>query len=370
MKRYCRMKQNAAKGTSTEKGRHKNIITLPSNMARKDTKVKGSTATRSDGQRVLAQKFSEQWTTPVSGATGYSVGNVYPNPGDSSVFSRLSSLAACYTEYRYKTFRLKYLPLGSAFATNNNSGEVVLSAVGNFYTSPPSSMQGARAITPNVAGDAWVESELHVTQDILGKWRKVRSNVATSGADANSFDFVLMVSVQATNNTNSIGYLLFDGEVEFRGDYYQNVAFPPRTNMVWSMWQPNSQNLAASGGTYVLTTSGATICYGQALTGVVVQSNTFYLYGGTYCVIVRCNFTATGGTSAALTCQNVTNMYFSNQPTSANNSWSFTTMQMCETYTMAVVEDGAPGTFNLAATMYGASALNVVNWAITILALG
>lgn len=320
-------------------------------------------------QRILPQTFCEQFPTPVAGTTSFSVGNIYPNPGDSTVFSRLSTLAACYTEYRYTKLKITYLPLGSAFAANNQSGEIVLSANGNFYSAAPSSVQGARAITPNRYGDAWETQTLSVTQDILGRWRKIRSNSATNGADANLYDFVVMVSVLATPNTNNIGYIMLDGEVEFRGDYYQNVAYPPRTNQMWCVYQSANQNLPSSGVQYTASLSGAVVAYGTALSGVSVSANTIYLAGGSYTVLASMRVTSAAGTSAEMAVIGLSGQYFSNAAP-CNMSHAFTTITLSDHFTITVPEDASPATFSMGIRVYGTGAQNLVTWTLTVLSLG
>jgi len=172
----------------------------------------------------LKQPFKEQLPFQFTGTTGFTSTVFSINPGDVNLFSRLAAVAKLYTYWRFSRLRVAFIPEGSAFASNNQTGETCLNFIQDWFGSAAGSMQIARARLPSKAGNAWVPSTLDVPRALLKAWRFVRDCQGTAGADPRLYDFVASLSVQNTPNTANIGYICFEGDVEFCQEYVPNAA--------------------------------------------------------------------------------------------------------------------------------------------------
>lgn len=331
-----------------------------------------SSISASTGPKVHKESFSEQMPTTLSGSTSALAGTLSINPGDSSLFSRLVQLANLYQEYRFTKFKVRYIPNGSAFAANNQTGEIVLSATDNFHSARSSSVSIARARTPSCAGNAWEPLTLVVPGSICAKWRSLRSNTSTFGAEPNLFDFLVEVFVFQTPNSSNIGYIEFTGEVEMRGDYVSNLVNPVLTNRVWSMRQPNAQSVTSTTLTSLLlagmTSQPNFISSGYQ--GAGTSALTFY--GGTYLVLVRAMVSATTITSAYLLSA-ISGDVFNTAipgatPDVGGSTFSAAAVELTDAFIVVAAEDS---TWQFAAqvNIIGTGTINVTNWSATVISL-
>lgn len=315
--------------------------------------------------------FSEQVPASINGnATGASQ-MISVNPGDSTLFTRLYQLANLYQEYKFHKFKVRYIPNGSAFAANNQTGEIVIAATDNFHSSISPSVSAARARTPSVSGNAWEPITFNVPSSIIGKWRSLRAGLTAVGAEPNIFDFLLEIFVYQTPNTNGIGYIEFTGDVEMRGDYVTNTVNAPLTNRMWSMVQTGNQALV-SGAAADLTITGASISPNSLLSGVYSPAGVFVgLAGGSYKVEARAYVQGTTVTSVVLVPVVTGASYSSAMPSNpgiGGSSFSVGGIEVSHSFVVTIPED-TTGNLKYTINVVGTGALTVNDWSLTILAL-
>jgi hypothetical protein len=319
------------------------------------------------------EKFAEQYTSSLAGSTGLIVGTISVNPGDVNVFTRLAKLSELYLEWRFRSFRVRYVPNGSAFAANNQTGEVVLSANADFYSARSSSIAIARARTPSAAGNAWVPLVFDVPSEILGTWRRLRAVPSSYGADANMFDFLLEVAIYQTPNSNNIGYLEFTGEVEYRQGYFQQTVNAALTNRAFGVLQTVAQTVS-SGVAATLLTTNSTSNNNALITGCHLLSGSttlLHLHGGSFLVILTASCQATTMTQIDIAINPGVNATFSNRLGGAAVAGSTFSCAFFEASTSALICVGEDDTvaFDLAVNIVGTGTIQVTSWSLTVVSL-
>jgi len=222
----------------------------------KRTKTPGYSADQNASGIITTQKFSEQSQVPIAGTVNDIVYAVPLNPGDPTTFMRLSKLSQLYNEYRFKSLKVTWMPQGSAFAANNQTGEIVLGVQKDFYSSLPSNVQTHRSRKPNIWGLAWEPKCLHVPRRFLSRWRSVRDTPAIPG-DARESDILLALSVNGTPSSGTIGFLQYEGEVELRDEYVVSVGGPIIQNHVSSFGTNTIQALTSGVAAYPVNSAGS-----------------------------------------------------------------------------------------------------------------
>lgn len=317
------------------------------------------------------ETFSEQLPTSLNGTTTGASQMISVNPGDSTIFTRLYQLANLYQEYRFHKLKVRYIPNGSAFAANNQTGEIVIAATENFHSSPSVSVSAARSRTPSVAGNAWEPLTLTVPNSILGRWRSLRSSSSCFGAEPNMFDFLIEVFLYQTPNTNGLGYIEMTGDVEMRGDYVTNVTLPALTNRCWAMIQTANQTVSSSVNADLVIT-GASILPNSIVSGVYSPSGVYFgLAGGTYRIEARAYVQATTITSGVLT-PIVTGAYYTNimpsNPGIGGSTFSVGGIELTSASVVAIPEDSS-GNVKFQINVIGTGTITVNDWNVCVIAL-
>lgn len=332
-----------------------------------------NTDSRSEKGGVHVEKFCEQWPGTFTGATGLAVGIVTVNPGDATVFTRLANLSALYVEWRFTKFKVRWIPNGSAYAANNQSGEIVLSASSNFLSARSSNIGMARSRTPSAAGNAWQPFTFNVPMTSeFSRWRKLRSANGCLGTDPNQWDFMLEICSYQTPNANSIGYLEFTGVCEFRSSYNLNVVNPPYTAKLYAVKQSVSQTLTSS-VTASLAMAGATVPINSVNSGVVLDTslNRFQLAGGNYVIMMSVSCTGTTLTLVDLSLAASANIYFTNSLLASSDIVNSTTVSAYTAHVTAffAIAEDLVGGVTPTLTITGTGTLAAYEWNAVVLAL-
>jgi hypothetical protein len=250
------------------------------------------------------------------------------NPGDVNLFLRLAAVAKLYTYWRFTKLRLMFIPEGSAFAANNQTGEICLNYIQDWFGSAPSSMQIARARLPSKAGNAWVPVVLDVTSKLLKGWRYVRDAPGTAGADPRLYDFAVAISVQNTPNASAIGYVCFEGEVEFAQEYVPNAA-----SAIVATWQnkiytalSNAAQTLVSGVTASLALASPIIPanqLGQGMALIGFSPANISLAPGTYKITTIVQVSATTITGMFLELPNIPGVAYQASPNVIRNGSTY-----------------------------------------------
>lgn len=317
------------------------------------------------------ETFSEQLPYSLNGTTTGASQMIAVNPGDQTIFTRLYQLANLYQEYRFHKLKIRYIPNGSAFAANNQTGEIVIAATDNFHSSPSVSVSAARARTPSVAGNAWEPITLTIPNSILGRWRSLRSSSSCLGGEPNMFDFLVEVYLYQTPNTNGLGYIEMTGDVEMRGDYVTNINNAPLTNRCWAMVQTNNQTVASGVATDLVVT-GASILPNSIISGVYNAAGvTFGIAGGTYRIEARAYVQGTTITSCVLV-PNIFGASYSNKmpsnPGIGGPTFSVGGLEVSNVIVVSIPEDYT-GNVTYTITVIGTGTLTINDWNVCVLAL-
>lgn len=263
-----------------------------------------------NARKSALQEFSGQVQLPVAGTGAGFVrtGSVSFNPGDPGINKRTALLSAAWSEWRCRRLTMKYVPDGSAFAADNQTGEVIINFNENWYTTVSIDADSARSKYPSAVGNAWKAVQLHCDPKILKQWRYLRSSEGSQGVDANLYDIMCEVLTFNTPSTNFVGWIEFAGLVEFRGNYVPQTTSVVRTNKIFSFAETTNQTLN-SGVLAQLVAPSASI-FGGGTSGIMPHSmltgctidllGMTTLKGGTYTYTCMAQFIGTTVTSHSL----------------------------------------------------------------------
>jgi hypothetical protein len=318
-------------------------------------------------------KFSEQMLNYINGNTGIGVTAISVNPGDPTVFPRLSQMAKLFVYWRFKSLTIKWVPNGSAFAAANQVGEVVVAYTNGWYDTPPTTVPVARARAPNVVCEAWVEKALHVPSEELNKVRYVRDNPSASAADARLYDSLINVTVAGTPLTGGLGYLILDGEIELWEDYtpVALATLAPLQNRLSSWYNTNAQVLTTAVQA-LLGGPGTITCLTAYLGGPVITISATIagaIPTGTYSIKTTVYVTTTTSLASIQLDNTVTGALQSTTGTIQKNSVAGTTYS----YTRddwIVVAEGALANFAPSITVVGVGTITMQSWSVQIVTHG
>jgi len=318
-------------------------------------------------------KFSEQMVNYINGATGIGVTAISINPGDPSVFPRLSQMAKLFVYWRFKSLTIKWVPNGSAFAAANQTGELVLAYTNGWYDTPATTIPVARARAPNVVCEAWVEKALHVPSEELNKVRYVRDNPSASAADSRLYDALINVTVAGTPLTGGLGYLTLDGEIELWEDYtpITLATLAPLQNRLSAWYNTNAQVVLTGvqtffGGPGTVTSLTSYLCGPVATIAATFGG---FLATGTYSIKLTVYVTTTTSLASIQLDSNIISALQTTSGTLQKNTVAGTTYSFSRE-DWAVVAEGATATFAPNLTVVGVGTLTLQSWSIQIITHG
>lgn len=354
------MKQQKQKKEKQE-GNHA-VVQTQKPSTQRTTYVKGS------GEHA----FKGLLATAFLGSTGGTVYTVSLNPGDPSIMPRLSTMAQAWTQYKFTKLRLRWVPNGSAFANNNQTGEVVINSSTNWYSASSNTLPMASEKLPATTGNAWETFRLDVPKEILGRLRFVRGNTGGSGADMRLFDILVEVGVFGTPNANICGWLEASGAVEFSGDYTPNLTIAPRTNRVYAVEGLGTQTLV-SGAATTISFAGAVMdnSYNSGVTREASFSQ-FLLAGGTYHIKVRLYLSATTITAANIDIEPTGEAQEIGGAISniGGSTFSVAALTLTDEVLVTVAEDTLLGSFGVSSTVTGTGTITVAAASLYVTTLG
>jgi hypothetical protein len=306
----------------------------------------------------LRQPFKEQLPFQFTGTTGFTANVFSVNPGDVNLFSRLAAVAKLYTYWRFSRLRICFIPEGSAFAANNQTGETCLNFIQDWFGSAPGTMQIARARLPSKAGNAWVPSTLDVPKAFLKGWRFVRDSQGTAGADPRLYDFIAALSIQNTPNAANIGYLAFEGEVEFSQEYVPNAAsavIATFQNKVLTRLSNAAQTVPSGVNTALFFNSPIAPAneLGQGMSVINTGPLNVSLAPGTYKITTVIEYAATTVTLAFLQLPNIPGVAFQASPSvgKGGSTYSVTVDSLMRVDVIVVPESVTAGLQNIGPTV-------------------
>lgn len=215
------------------------------------------------GPRVRRVVVTEdEYIGEVNGSTSASVPTVTAyafNPGQSTTFPRLSIEAALYQRWIVRSAHLYYKPEVSQYATNGQSGKVMLSCQYNASLPAPATKQQIEDTRPHADGMPYMTVNLPLSPHELndeknGKW--IRVGAQPTGTDIKTYDGGnVFVSTIGNAATTLIGEL----RIKYTMELVDAVLLPPAAVNGQLHLFTNATSTAAAPLTGAVKTAGSTI---------------------------------------------------------------------------------------------------------------
>lgn len=218
-----------------------------------------------------------EYIAGVNGSTTYTATTYNANPGLSSTFPWLSSVADNYAKYRFRRLSFLFVPSTGT----NTAGRIALAFNVNAIQPAPPSKGGLFSITPNDEEAVWAECAItksNFTEDLFIRQFNLTNTSTTAGTgDLKTYDCgKLIVATDLGASTAAIGELYVSYEVELKD---------PIANLV--LYSELYNPTATAGGMFSNTTTvligPAIICNNQN-TNNTFNVNVSGVYSFTYVI--------------------------------------------------------------------------------------
>jgi len=278
----------------------------------------GRASTTDSATNKTRQIISEdEYVMDIAGAVNLSVIAVPINPGQFINHPWGSQIASLYEEYTYHYLEYYFTSMVSGFATNGQTGIVMLSADYDASDAAPTTKQQIEDTVPHTVpclpSTSIISLKLDVAEMKKSDAKFVRSGAQPANTDIKTYDAGnLYISVQGCANTSTIGELHVRYRCELRKPTLVNVV--SGSSVHFSTLSPNTSNnflgmVAKPGGSPVL--SGITLGTNVINFPVGIPGDYLVvidLYAGTSCtcpqvtnggVVVPLSFFSTGSLDSA-----------------------------------------------------------------------
>lgn len=154
-----------------------------------------------------------EFVSDISGTTGFAVRTVPINPGQSSLFPWLSSIAARYEKYRFRSLRFIY-ETNKSTATN---GVVVLAVDYDAEDDVPATKSQLLQNEDKERGAPWQKFHMQCSEHNLRKslGMFVRPGAVPSGVDVKTYDLgQLFIGTNGMADTSVVGELYVEYDIE------------------------------------------------------------------------------------------------------------------------------------------------------------
>lgn len=244
------------------------------------------------GKEIVIDQDEFIGAVTVAGQPNFNVTSYSVNPGNSTTFPWLSTIAARFEKYQFERLDFYYKREVSEFATNGQVGKVMMSFDADAADGPPTTKTQIEATRPHVDGMPSENISLIIPRRELKRLTSgfyVRPGLLPGSADIKTYDVGnLHVATQGIVNNVEVGEL----HVAYRVKLFLPVleGTTPPTNLSVSQFQVNSNQ--------ALTTTVATVILfdGTVMTNgcnIVNTSGSFVPPVGNYKVFVWANATDT-----------------------------------------------------------------------------
>ncbi len=224
-----------------------------------------STANRSSTR--LKQVIEEdEYIADINGSVAFATTQFSINPGQSSSFPWASKLASLFEKYHFDMLEFYYRREVSEFATNGQSGKVMLSFDYDASDAPPTNKQQVLDTTPHADAmpcQPTISLNINTSQMRSQDGWYVRTGAQPANTDIKTYDCgVLSVSTYGCANTTAIGEL----RVRYKCTLYVPIleAVGGPTNQPGSYFEITSNLLGE--------TAAATTVYGAQFASATVPS--------------------------------------------------------------------------------------------------
>jgi len=238
-------------------------------------------------------EVEDEYITDIAGSVSFAVTSFAVNPGQVSVFPWLSKEALLFEKYKILRLEFYYRPQVSAFASNGQTGKVMLSFDFDASDAPPASKQQVEDTHPYSDGMPYEEVLLTIDPKdcSLQDSYFVRPGGLPGSSDIKIYDAgILSVSTIGNNSTANIGELRVRYAILLQDPVLENVVSAPLCYHV-SNFQSTSAESSGASSVYKTLALATTITNGIGATNT---SGVITLPVGNYVVTGFVNATNSG----------------------------------------------------------------------------
>jgi hypothetical protein len=304
-KMQAQLKQRLLKELQAEtRKRSKRQQVMLSNRPKRQSKyqnlsgVKGNRQNSGFGNKKRIIVKETEYIGEVTVANQPNFQNLYTlpcNPGQSSTFPWLYTIAKNYEKYRFLELCFFYKPEVTEFTANVNTGKVILSADYDASDAAPATKQQMEDVDPHADGMPYQSIMLTLDPKQMFQMsdaRYVRIGGLPGSSDIKTYDcanFFLAVQGQVANST--IGELHVRYTVELSVPVIEDIVQAPVNNSVTYLFDNAASLTTATNYTALLaSTASTTIPYTNGL-NVVNTSGSIVPAAGNYIAMVDVQFT-------------------------------------------------------------------------------
>jgi hypothetical protein len=239
----------------------------------------------------------DEYITDIAGSTGFATTAFPVNPGQAGTFPWLSKQAAQWEKYRWEYLEFYYKPEVSAFATQGQSGKVILSMDYDASDAPPTSKQQCEDTDPHT--DAMPYEDLLLELDPrqmceMADSKYVRPGGLPGSTDIKTYDSGnLSVSTIANQGTALLGELHVRYAVIFEVPVLESTTGSTAANNQVALFVDTASNAGTTGVQQTLPLANA-VANGL---GAVNTAGSIVLPSGNYLIDVSVIATAAAAIS-------------------------------------------------------------------------
>jgi len=238
-------------------------------------------------------EIEDEYIVDIAGSVSFAATSFAVNPGQSSTFPWLSKEAILFEKYKILRLEFYYRPQVSAYATNGQTGKVMLSFDFDASDAPPASKQQVEDTHPHSDGMPYEEVLLTIDPKdcSLQDSYFVRPGGLPGSSDIKTYDAgVLTVSTIGTNSSANIGELRVRYAIALQDPVLENVVSAPLNYHVSNFQSTSAESSGA-------TTVAKTLALATTVTNGVGASNAsgvITLPVGNYLIIGMVNIVSLG----------------------------------------------------------------------------
>jgi len=203
----------------------------------------------------------DEYIADIAGSTTFATTQFSLNPGQASTFPWLSQEAKLFEKYRILGLEFYYRPQVSAYATNGQTGKVMLSFDYDASDPAPATKQQVEDTHPHADGMPYETVLLSVDPKESSRQDSyfIRAGGLPGGSDIKTYDFgTLSVSTIGNNSTANIGELRVRYAIALIDPVLENTVNAP-LNLRVSQFQSTGGSESAGATTVSKTLALATV---------------------------------------------------------------------------------------------------------------
>jgi hypothetical protein len=240
----------------------------------------------------------DEYVADIDGSVAFATTAYRVNPGLAATFPWLSQQAVSWERYKFLELEAYYEPVVSAYATNGQSGKIIIGIDYDAGDSPPTDKRHAMDSHPVQSAMPYESMAIRANPKQLAASMNehcIRSAALPLGRDVSTFDAcVLNVSTEGCAASSVIGELHIRGRVVFYTQVYETM--PTIPNLRVAQWN--------TGSTSTLTTSGTVDISEEIINldhdGPTNSSGTITLPAGLWLVMAELTFSVSADAAVAL----------------------------------------------------------------------